>query len=67
MFGNLKASCAYENQSERYGGIYEVTLDDYQILNPEGIFCDSGYGIFEYDHDGNLVEQVAVVSMDFED
>lgn len=52
----------YENQSERYGEIVEVTIDNYRALNPSGDFRQTAYGIFEYDADGNMIEQVAVIT-----
>jgi len=54
----------YENQSERYGEICEVTLNDYKTLNPAGDFRQTPYGIFEYSADGNLIEQVAVITVE---
>jgi hypothetical protein len=53
----------YENQSERYGEIAEVTIEDYQALNPTGDFRQTAYGIYEYDNEGNLIEQVAVITV----
>ena len=52
----------YENQSERYGGVCEVTISDYKALNPTGDFSQTSYGIFEYDTEGKLIEQVAVIT-----
>lgn len=52
----------YENQSERYGEICEVTINDYKALNPTGNFQQTPYGIFEYNAEGKLVEQVAVIT-----
>lgn len=36
------------NVSERYGDPVEVTIEDYQELNPDGRF--------EFDHNGNIRE-----------
>ena len=58
----MKARKYFENQSERYGEIAEVTIEDYKSLNPTGNFRRTQYGIFEYDADGNLIEQVAVIT-----
>jgi hypothetical protein len=55
----------YENQSERYGEIHPVTIEDYRELNPGGIFKQTPHGIFEYDGKGNLIEQVAVITVSF--
>lgn len=62
---SLKARRYYENQSERYGDIAEVTIRDYQALNPEGHFSQTPYGIFENDADGRMIEQLAVITSDF--
>ena len=62
----LKGQKHYENQSERYGEICEVTIDDYKALNPTGDFRQTAYGIFEYDENGKLIEQVAVITVGFE-
>jgi len=50
------------NISERYGDEVEVTIEDYQDLNPEATFEIIGSEIREYDADGNFVEVVAVVA-----
>lgn len=58
----IKGRNYYENHSERYGAILEVTIDDYKSLNPGGDFRQTAYGIFEYGADGKLIEQVAVIT-----
>jgi hypothetical protein len=61
----MKTRKYYENGSERYGENVEVTIDDYRQLNPTGDFRQTAYGIYEYDADGKLIEQVAVVTVHF--
>jgi hypothetical protein len=61
-----KPRTAYENHSERYGECVEVTLEDYQTINPDGHFGKTAYGIYEYDDTGKLIEQVAVITTIFE-
>lgn len=56
----------YENQCERYGGIVEVTIEDYQSLNPTGRFEQYPYGIYERMDDGTQ-EQIAVITVDWQD
>ena len=31
----------YWNQSERYGGREQATIDDYRVLNPDGDFVET--------------------------
>jgi len=47
------------NISESYGNPEIVTVEDYEQINPDGIFAIHGDEIWEIDEDGGLVEVVA--------
>jgi len=47
------------NISESYGNPEIVTVDDYEQINPDGIFAIHSDEIWEINEDGGLVEVVA--------
>jgi hypothetical protein len=50
----------YVNRSERYDGLVDATLKDYQELNPDGIFKIVDDFIVEFYRNGSIREIVAI-------